>query len=224
MIQQTPEMTSNPRRRDDLHVERLDDELCIYDEATQRAHVLNETAARVWESCDGRRGVGELATALARETEGLTPAAAEGVVAEALARLREVGLLLEEGDVAVAGSGLTRRALLGLGVGAAAIPVVQTRRVPGALAQSSEPRALRAYITNFNGDNVSVIDTATNTVIATITVGDQPVGVAVNPAGTLVYVANFSSNTVSVIDAATNTVTATVTVGTNPAAFGDFVG
>jgi YVTN family beta-propeller protein len=74
------------------------------------------------------------------------------------------------------------------------------------------------------GTTMSVIDTATNTVTATVTVGSIPQGVAVNPAGTLAYVANFLSNTVSVIDTATNAVTATVTVGTNPLAFGEFVG
>ncbi len=73
-----------------------------------------------------------------------------------------------------------------------------------------------AYITNGTSNNVSVIDTSSNTVVATIPVGTFPVGVAVNPAGTRVYVANFSSNNVSVIDTSTNTVVATVTVGTNP--------
>jgi YVTN family beta-propeller protein len=58
-----------------------------------------------------------------------------------------------------------------------------------------------------------VIDTATNTVTATVNVGVGPYGVAVNPDGTKVYVANLMSNNVSVIDTATNTVTATVNVG-----------
>ena len=39
-------------------------------------------------------------------------------------------------------------------------------------------------------DNVSVIDTATNTVVATVPVGSAPFGVAVNPAGTFAYVTN----------------------------------
>jgi YVTN family beta-propeller protein len=73
-----------------------------------------------------------------------------------------------------------------------------------------------AYITNLNSNNVSVIDIATNTVKATVHVGGQPLGVAVNPEGTKVYVANELSNTVSVIDTTTNTVTATVHVGTSP--------
>src|SRR5437868_8414731 len=73
-----------------------------------------------------------------------------------------------------------------------------------------------AYITNNGSNNVSVIDTASNTVTATVAVGPNPTGVAVHPAGTRVYVANQSSNNVSVIDTASNTVTATVAVGTFP--------
>ena len=62
-----------------------------------------------------------------------------------------------------------------------------------------------AYITNQVDATVSVIDTATNVVTATIPVGPHPLGVAVNSAGTRVYVANFAGSTVSVIDTSTNT-------------------
>ena len=65
-------------------------------------------------------------------------------------------------------------------------------------------------------NTVSVINTATNTVAATIPVGSDPNGVSVSPDGSKVYVANYNSNTVSVINTTTNTVTATITVGTNP--------
>ena len=73
-----------------------------------------------------------------------------------------------------------------------------------------------AYIPNHGANTVSVIDTASNTVTTTITVGSAPYGVAVNPASTRVYVTNETSNTVSVIDTATNTVTATIPVGVTP--------
>ncbi|GAB2814309.1 hypothetical protein GCM10027176_18620 [Actinoallomurus bryophytorum] len=74
-----------------------------------------------------------------------------------------------------------------------------------------------AYVTNFNANTVSVIDTATNTVIDTITVGGAPVDVAFNPRGTRAYVTNSASNTVSVINTATNTVIDTIGVGSVPA-------
>ena len=58
---------------------------------------------------------------------------------------------------------------------------------------------VRAYVTNTDCDTVAVIDTVTNTVVATIPVGDGPFGVAITPDGTRAYVANFGG-TVSVID------------------------
>jgi YVTN family beta-propeller protein len=75
-----------------------------------------------------------------------------------------------------------------------------------------------AYITNQDDDSVSVIDTATNTVVATVAVGDKPYSAAVTLDNAHVYVANFSGNSVSVIDARTNTVTTTIAgICTNPA-------
>ena len=63
---------------------------------------------------------------------------------------------------------------------------------------------------------VSVIDTATNNVTATVPVGTGPFGVAINPDGKEAYVANIYSNTTSVINTTNNTVIATVPVGIYP--------
>ncbi len=57
-----------------------------------------------------------------------------------------------------------------------------------------------------------MIDTASNTVVATVPVGSGADGVAVTPDGKHTYVTNFSSSNVSVIDTATNTVVAMVPV------------
>src|SRR6266404_279029 len=81
---------------------------------------------------------------------------------------------------------------------------------------SGSPCAVRAYIPNSSSNNVSVIDTSTNTVVATVSVGANPQGVAVNPAGTRAYITNGTSDTVSVIDTATNTVVTTIPVGDSP--------
>jgi YVTN family beta-propeller protein len=88
------------------------------------------------------------------------------------------------------------------------------------------PDGSKVYVANsgsFNPSTVSVIDTATNTVSATVPVGNGPVGVAVKPDGSKVYVANEGANTVSVLDTATNTVIATIPVGNGPDAFGVFI-
>jgi YVTN family beta-propeller protein len=68
-----------------------------------------------------------------------------------------------------------------------------------------------AYVANSGPSNVLVINTATNTVVATVPVGLGPSGVAITPNGAFAYVANFNSDDVSVINTATNTVVATVT-------------
>src|SRR5688500_4918850 len=53
-----------------------------------------------------------------------------------------------------------------------------------------------AYVTSQGTNTVSVIATATNTVIATVLVGSTPVGVAITPDGSFAYVTNANSNTV----------------------------
>jgi YVTN family beta-propeller protein len=63
----------------------------------------------------------------------------------------------------------------------------------------------RIYVANWGSSDVSVIDGATNTVVATIPVGSGPLGVDVNPSRNRVYVANYDSDNVSVIDGASNT-------------------
>src|SRR6185369_6724440 len=73
-----------------------------------------------------------------------------------------------------------------------------------------------AYVVNVASNDVSVIDTTSNTVVATIAVGPQPNGVAVTPNGERVYVSNFQADTVSVIDAATRAVVGTIGVGEEP--------
>jgi len=93
------------------------------------------------------------------------------------------------------------------------IPVGST---PVAVAFSRD--GTRAYVAALFGDTVSVIDTATNTVVGTISTG-APSAVAVSKDGTRLYIVNLRSNSVSVIDTATNLVTgAPIAVGGRPLA------
>jgi YVTN family beta-propeller protein len=85
-------------------------------------------------------------------------------------------------------------------------------------AGKCRPLTVRAvYVTNAGSATVSVIDPATNAVVATVPVGRNPVDVAVTPNGVSAYVTNAGASSVSVINTATNTVIATVPVGHNPA-------
>lgn len=79
------------------------------------------------------------------------------------------------------------------------------------------PDGRYAYITNRNSDSVSVIDTGTNTVTATIDirfvssigiVDDEPTGVAISPDGRHAYITNTFSGLVSAIETESNTITA----------------
>src|SRR5260370_33540964 len=86
------------------------------------------------------------------------------------------------------------------------------------LLAPASTRAQNAYITNLVSNTVSVIDTATTTVIATIPVGLTPFGVAVPPDGSKVYVTNATaSGTLAMNDAAKTTIT-TTPAGSSPPA------
>ena len=71
------------------------------------------------------------------------------------------------------------------------------------------PNGARVYVTNNLQDTVTVIDTLTNTVIDTITVGPSPWGIAITPDGRRAYVASRTAGIV-VIDTSTNTVITTI--------------
>jgi len=87
-----------------------------------------------------------------------------------------------------------------------------------------ERHGLKAYVTNWAGRSVSVIDTAGQAKIADIQLStateplraDHPSGIAANPKRDEVYTANANSDTVSVIDTASDTVAATIPVGLVP--------
>jgi YVTN family beta-propeller protein len=72
------------------------------------------------------------------------------------------------------------------------------------------------YVPNEWDSTVSVINNATNSVVATIPVGGTPDTVAIRPDGAFAYVA-CESGVVSVIDTASNTVVSTINVGSGAA-------
>lgn len=74
----------------------------------------------------------------------------------------------------------------------------------------------RIYLPDYESDNVTVIDGATNAT-STVSAGIDPIAVAGNPVSNKIYVVNVNSNNVTVIDGATNGTTA-VSAGTSPKA------
>ncbi|MAB14815.1 autotransporter domain-containing protein [Parvibaculum sp.] len=74
------------------------------------------------------------------------------------------------------------------------------------------PDGTRAYAVDQVQDRVVVIDTATNSVLTNVTVGDQPLNITVSPDGAHLYVSNFTDNSVSVIDTAIHSVSAALSL------------
>ena len=126
-------------RREGLIVKEIDGEFAVYDEHAERAHELNSTAASVWRHCDGETSVGEIAAALATETELPVD---EEIVHLALGQLSNAGLL--EGPQSAFAARMSRRQIiqrLGLaGSLALLLPMVGTIVAPSpAMAQSATP-------------------------------------------------------------------------------------
>jgi hypothetical protein len=130
--------TGKPKaRKDDLVVQSQGEETLVYDNQSHHAHCLTRLAALIWQHCDGRRNVAELAT-IAHKQLG-TPADTQ-IVEVALQELGQANLL--EGYTSPAGSkGLSRRELAArLGAGAAAFllaPLVTSIRTQPAMAAAS---------------------------------------------------------------------------------------
>ena len=49
-----------PCKLDDIQVDSLDDDIVLYNPAEKKAIFLNQSAALVWELCDGLRSVGKI--------------------------------------------------------------------------------------------------------------------------------------------------------------------
>ena len=96
-----------------------------------------------------------------------------------------------------------------------------TFNYPYAMAITADGSKL--YVSNFYGNTVSVVDTATNTQTGIVTDLNPatffyPYGLAISLDGSTLYVTNYGGNSVSIVNTSTNTVTGVVT-DLNPATF-----
>jgi YVTN family beta-propeller protein len=80
----------------------------------------------------------------------------------------------------------------------------------------ASPDGKQVFITTGRGKNVVIIDTATNTPVGSIEVGERPWGVDVDREGRTLFTANGPSNDVSIVDVEGRTVKARVKVGERP--------
>jgi YVTN family beta-propeller protein len=78
------------------------------------------------------------------------------------------------------------------------------------------PDGSKVYVSDGRSGTVSVLDTQTYALLATIKVGARPWGIALSPDGRYLFSANGPSNDVSVVDLATNKEVTRVKAGEGP--------
>ena len=91
--QDLPDAGRPPRRSVDVTLERVGDEAILYDRRGRRAHVVNDSAARVFELCDGNASMQSVTEQLAAAFE-LPPGQVEGDVQAIVDTFRRLGVLV----------------------------------------------------------------------------------------------------------------------------------
>jgi PqqD family protein of HPr-rel-A system len=89
---ESTDVAVRPVRGPQVTLERVGAEAVLHDAAGGRAHVVNGTAARLWELCDGTRDLDELTAAFAAGY-GMAPADVRADVEALLDTLRSLRLL-----------------------------------------------------------------------------------------------------------------------------------
>lgn len=122
-------------RNSQLITKEVAGELIVYDRESDRVHCLNSTAAFVWSHCDGRTSV----ASMARLLEGEIKAPVEdAIVLYALEQLNKSRLLDDSYALFASKQGLSRRAVVRMGVAAAVtIPFISSITTPTAAQTAS---------------------------------------------------------------------------------------
>jgi hypothetical protein len=123
MKQHGRKQTKPRARKEGLVIQELPDEVLVYDLERDRALCLNQTAAFVWQRCDGRTSAAAIARSLGKK---LDVSVDENLVWFAVDQLRRNYLMNNTAVPTQAIAGMNRRQMVqALGVAAAvALPVV----------------------------------------------------------------------------------------------------
>jgi len=74
----------------------------------------------------------------------------------------------------------------------------------------------RAVVANSGSNSIGILDIVNDVLLFNVTVGNQPVALAVSSDGSTAYVANYTDGTVTQVNLASGTARATIAVGGNP--------
>lgn len=131
----TRRITVPAARTIDLVTTESGDEVLVYDSRSHHIHHLNQTSAVIWRLCDGQRSLQDLRRMAAIK---LGAPVGEDVVALALGKLADAGLLDVSQGVAPFGQVQSRRTLLRRAAvaGAIAVPAVISMTAPTSAASA----------------------------------------------------------------------------------------
>jgi hypothetical protein len=93
-------MTIWVARAEDVISRRIGDEMVVLKNTADSAHILNKTAAAVWELCDGERSLDEIAERICDRFE-VSFEEARADIEEIIGRLIQVGILAQSAEPAV---------------------------------------------------------------------------------------------------------------------------
>lgn len=122
-------------RQNGLVVQEMPDEVLVYDVDSNKAHCLNQSAALVWKSCDGKNSVADIVREFETNAQGKV---SEDFVWLAIDQLSEKGLLQAQVTSKFAGQS-RRQVLKTIGLASiVALPVIASLVAPpSALAVAS---------------------------------------------------------------------------------------
>ena len=116
-------------RREGLVIQEMSEEVLVYDLDTNKAHCLNQTAAFVWKSCNGKNSVAGILESLETQTGSKV---SEDLIWLAIDQLNERNLLDEKISQKFAGQN-RREVLKKIGLASVvALPIVASLTAPTA--------------------------------------------------------------------------------------------
>ncbi len=121
-------------RKEGLVIQEMSDEVLVYDLDSNKAHCLNQTAATVWKSCDGKNSVSDISKLFGSQSG---KAVNEDLIWLAIDQLNEKNLLA--GEISAKYAGDNRREIIKkVGLAAlVALPLVTSLVAPKSVSAQS---------------------------------------------------------------------------------------